>query len=155
MSSAQDELKQLLLREKEQQTALSQSDPAMLRNEWLLDVEHLLQQIDRWLAPLSPEYLAVEPGDIEIVECGLGKYHAPARRVRTPSGRVVEIIPHGRQVRAAIGRVDLSAPPSQAMLVRFEPGKWHFVTSPVEREVVQSVPLTEDSFFGVMKELLQ
>ncbi|MBI5368595.1 MAG: hypothetical protein HZA54_16285 [Planctomycetes bacterium] len=155
MSTTQDELKQILLRQKAQQQADTEPDPADLRTEWLEELQALLKRIDGWLAPLRPDYLAVETGDVELEEYGLGKYQAPARRVRTPSGRVVEIMPHGRRVLDAIGRVDLLAPPWQAMLVRFEPGKWFFVTSPLDRGGVNSQPLTEESFFGVLKEMLQ
>ncbi|MBI3268725.1 MAG: hypothetical protein HYZ53_06865 [Planctomycetes bacterium] len=160
MSTHQEELQELrglLARQKAYQAAeesrVHSGAPAATVHEWLTDLGTLFQQLDAWTADIGTDLLHVEPYNVQVEEPSLPAYSAPARRLRSPSGRTVELVPRGRLVHSATGRVDLIAPPLRAMLVRFEPGNWQFATSIRDDERWQTDPLTEQSFLAVLKEL--
>lgn len=78
---------------------------------WLEAVEGLLQQMRAWLAEAEGQSLIkVEPGQISITEETTGTYNAPTLTLSVPStGKEVKIVPIGRTIIGANGRVDVKS----------------------------------------------
>lgn len=149
MSSNREQLEELL----SHQAAVPGGDPAELKTEWLADLGKLFVRLEDYLREYK--LLRVEPHPVDLDESALGKYQAPGLRITSPVGRRVDIVPKGRLIVGAIGRVDLLALSLRAMLVRFAPGDWKFVTrNPTAQGDASSDDLTAESFAGVLKELL-
>ena len=154
MATAREELTEILLRQKLQMGPEHLKNPEESKREWLDDLAAFFRLIDEWLAKFDSELLRRNQFLVDMDESQLGKYLAPARQIQTPAGVIISIIPRGRKITNALGRVDLLAPHSRATLLRINPGEWHFLGSSANVSDMQTIPMTEESFIGVLKTLL-
>ncbi len=141
------------LREIEEQEG--QVDYAAVSKEWEEDLDSLMQKIDMWLSDFVKNGLVeIFKETVSISEKGLGEYFAPVRKIRLPDSRVITVIPVGRIVLGAGGRVDLDSGPMKAVLLRFGPGDWRVQVKPGGSRKATYEILTEDSFSDIIEELI-
>lgn len=85
--------------------------------EWQRDLEELFKDIEGWLQPAVKEGLEVQRGSRVIREELLGDYKVPTLTLRF-GRQQVEIVPVGRLVFGATGRVDIDFAGGKVLLVR-------------------------------------
>lgn len=138
---------------KERRDAEKPTDVASLRDEWLQDLSDLFERLRSWMTDAEEQgLLEIEQDALELKEERLGRYNAPMLRVTTP-GVSVRIVPRGRLIIGAQGRVDFETPAARILLVRTKQSSWEF------RELAEGRwrgdPLTERSFWAVLDSLLR
>jgi len=121
------------LKEKKRSASQVEERREQLLKEWQEAVSGLLSQIEDWLAPALSEGLNLKRYTVEIDEEGLGKYAAPALEIEF-EGIKVRIVPVGRLVIGACGRVDITSPLGVYHLVRLGSDKtsWYLVRDSVD-----------------------
>jgi len=138
---------------KERRDAETATDVDSLREDWIQDLSDLFERLRSWMTDAEKQgLLKVEQDEVELKEERLGRYQAPMLRVITP-GVSVRIVPRGRLIIGAQGRVDFETPASRILLVRTKQSSWEF------RELAEcrwrGDPLTEQSFWAVLDSLLR
>lgn len=143
----------LLERLRKQRSAEEAIDVDKLRGEWLASLEELMSRLREWLSTAEKEGLFNLAAERVIrKEDRLGEYEAPALRIETPKGDIIEITPKARYVVGAYGRVDLESPPNKAILVQDSPGHWQFARLAPQGSTYSD--LTEETFWEALGELL-
>ena len=149
--TAKEAVFSLLKREKADEEA---GDSYRRKQEWLASLGELTAQLRNWLESAETEtLLTVEETQVELREPGFGVYTAPGLQLTTPSGKVIRVIPKGRYVVGAMGRVDLECSPKKEILVRNEAG-WQFARLAAARGRWTFEKFSEDSFWEALNELL-
>ncbi|MBM4041809.1 MAG: hypothetical protein FJ290_25200 [Planctomycetes bacterium] len=139
------------VRTKQDQQKRLANDAARVREEWSRELEALMAQLDRWLAPAVAAGLKLVPSEITVSEQALGSYQAPARTVEL-AGNQVAIRPVARIIVGGHGRVDVEGENGSASLIYWKPeARWMIVK---ERDWHKRVPLTEETFEALMEEFL-
>jgi hypothetical protein len=152
MNDHRQDLKELLVRKKQQAEAAGPVDWSAVRDRWMSDLAGLCTEIRGWLGSLEREgLLTIEGGVFARVEEQLGAYDAPFLKLRFPEGEVVEVRPVARVVLGAKGRVDVTLGARRFMLFRVEPGKWELVEG---LSPISTLPLTEEVFLSALFALL-
>lgn len=125
--------------------------------EWIASIQTLMDQIVEWLRPArDPEspLLEIDRIAVAISEREGDLYRPVALRVIAPNRRFVEIVPKGRRVEGALGRVDFVSRKGRAILARFGPREWSFVWHSGDQSRWQSQPLTQESLANTLKGML-
>ncbi len=136
-------------------TAPSPSSWAKILEEWLAALEKLMTRIDGFLkAPQSNNLLRVQTYEMEVDEGKYPRYTARALRIETPSGAVVEVVPQGRWVMNATGRVDLISQYNRLPIVRFGPDEWAIMRAKPDGDGWDRTPLDADSFSAALLQVL-
>jgi hypothetical protein len=147
--------KEELFKELAQQKELREKRGPEQLKDWGKSLERLFGQLRGWLTPAEADnLLRVEEDRVSLREEGLGAYAAPSLRVITPRGEVVRIIPKGRVIVGALGRVDFECSPKKAMLVQRAPHRWQFAELTLDPGGWSFEDLTEDSFWETLRYLL-
>jgi hypothetical protein len=108
------------------------ADRAAMRAEWRVAVEHLLDRLLSWLAPLEAQGLvATERHQGPRIEPLLGTYTVSELQIHFVGHPSVRIHSAARLVVGAKGRVDMSCGPRYLMLLRKGSGQWR-IESPDE-----------------------
>ncbi|GEM_PF-2142243 len=124
--------------------------------QWIADVESLMVDIKKWLRGAEKEGLVrVKSREVTLVEPKAGKYNLPALTLTTPGYARVLLDPAGLEVIGAKGRVDLASGPKKVMLLRFAPKHWHFTWPANQPGEWESERLTEESFYKVLRWLIE
>jgi hypothetical protein len=102
-----------------QQATVHSVENAKKQEMWLAAVDTLLKQLRTWLAD-------VEANQISITEETTGAYTVPALTLTVPNtGKKVRVIPIGRTIIGADGRVDLKSSKGKYVLLYLaEQKKW-------------------------------
>lgn len=147
--------KEALLKElAEQKQFREASGPEQLK-EWGESLGELFTQFKGWLSDaMANGLLRLEEDPVSIREERFGVYVAPSLRVIAPRGEVVRIVPKGRLVVGAQGRVDLECSPKRAMLVQKGLSHWQFAELAPDRGGWTFKDLTEESFWETLRFLL-
>lgn len=118
---------------RKQKDAAQSPDIAKKNEEWINTVSSLLTQIRIWLADAEQQNLIkVDSDEISITEESTGTYTAPGLTVTVPSTRkTVKVVPIGRTIIGANGRVDLRTSQGSHMLLYLaDQGVWVHGTGP-------------------------
>ena len=81
---------------------------AQMRDEYLKRVDDLFSQSRAWIAETDPE-AEVTQEEIEISEEPVGSYHAKVLVIKRHGYKTVSLIPRGRWIIGAEGRVDMKS----------------------------------------------
>ena len=111
----------------QQKDALQSPESAKKHEMWLAALRALMNQIRTWLVKVESQMLIkVDPDQITITEEITGVYTAPALTLTVLStGKKVRIIPIGRTIIGADGRVDLKSAKGIYMLLYLaDRGEW-------------------------------
>jgi hypothetical protein len=100
-------------------------------DEWRTAIEHLFDQIQKWLSESDPgHHIEIEKSEKEVTEPGLGRYRVPRLNLRV-FGKWIGIIPKARRTvgtahppqisapQRAEGRVDITDELRRYVLYRF------------------------------------
>ena len=135
---------------REEQDLLS-TDAARIKEEWLQELDKLMDTIDQWLRPSVEAGLKVTKATVPISEERLGTYIAP-KRVIEFTGRRVEVEPKARVIVGGHGRVDVRSSVGTAFLIFSKPeGLWFIVK---DRDWTNRETFTQDSFERLMEAFL-
>jgi len=147
--------KEELLEELAQQKELGERlGPERLR-DWQASLDKLFRQFRGWLTDVeASKLLNVETASKSLREELLGVYVAPSLKLITPRGEVVHIVPKGRMVVGAKGRVDFECSPKKAMLVQRDSDRWQFAELAPDRGGWSFKELSEESFWETLRYLL-
>ncbi len=110
-----------------QQATVHSVENAKKQEMWLAAVDALLKQLRTWLADVEAQsLLQVEADQISITEETTGAYTVPALTLTVPNtGKKVRVIPIGRTIIGADGRVDLKSSKGKYVLLYLaEQKKW-------------------------------
>jgi hypothetical protein len=148
------------LREQISTEAVAKRDE--LLRDWLSSLQSLFAKLRSWLEDGVKEGLfRLEEYTVSLDERRLGKYEAPAFRIVTPRGDMVNVHPRARMVAGALGRVDFERVPKTVMLVRTDREHWQFLSGrPSFEEWVPgatgspSKDLSEESFWETLEKLI-
>jgi hypothetical protein len=139
------------IKTKREDQSLLASDAVRMREEWLRQLDDLMADIDRWLAPAVAEGLKVTKATTQITERRLGTYTAPMRIIEFEDNRVT-IQPIARILMGGHGRVDVKLQEPVATLIFWKPeNRWLLVW---ERDWNKREPLTQEAFERLMEALL-
>jgi len=123
------------------------------REEWVADVSALFNDVRQWLEPAIKEGLVRVTSNLrQVSEEYLGTYGISSLTLAMPEGRLVEMIPVGRIVVGARGRVDIVSGPKTVMLLRVGPKRWKF-RDPLGKQL-NLRDLTETTFADTLRELI-
>jgi hypothetical protein len=134
-------------------------------DEWRATVERLFVQLRAWLRESDPAgVIAIEEGQWDVTEKGLGRYSVPRLDLRA-FGKWVGIIPKARKTvgtasppqksapQRAAGRVDITDELRRYVLYRFqEDGRDVWLIDDLESG---TKPLTQDAFEGALMSYLR
>lgn len=129
---------------------------AGVRERWILECESIARRIADWLRPLEAKgYVDLSFVPTPIHEELLGDYEAQGVRLVFVNDRVLRLVPVGRHVLGADGRIDvMSINTCLAMLIRRD-GEWCFA----RREERTGPPLTwrfnRDTFHDFLVEFVR
>jgi len=150
--TAKESVFSLLKREKADEEA---GDSYRQKQEWIAALGKLMAQVRKWLESAEVEtLLTVEEVQLELREPGLGAYTAMGLQLTTPHGKVIHVIPKGRFVVGASGRVDIECGPKKAVLVQVEPGAWQFAQLAAAQGRWTFKDFNEESFWEALNDLL-
>jgi hypothetical protein len=153
MASSAENLTEFL-RKQRKEARTREVDWAVVRREWLEDLEKLGHEIRGWLEePAAEKLIAVTPGTIELQEETLGQYVAPTWEIRAAS-RVISVVPVGRVIIGGQGRVDLRCGPRKRMLIRSGKGTWKLHERDERGLVDPGQELDRDTFSKAIHDLL-
>lgn len=141
------------LREQKEDGAGQGVDFEAVKTEWLQDVDVLMAKIREWLQPaVADELLTTKKIESVVFDEHVGSYNTQGIRITTPKGQRIDVKPHARFIMGFQGRVDLLSGPKRGMFLRTGPGEWTVGVRAFGR--VETTELTEDAFWGVVRELL-
>jgi hypothetical protein len=147
--------KELMLSRLGKQKGSTEGAPQDVLREWLAALSQLYQEFAAWMNDaVAQNLLQVTETKIPIKEEKLGTYNAPALKVVTPRGDVMQILPRARMVVGAYGRVNFESSGNKAMLVRSGLDKWQFAKLNPDRGGWVFEDLTEESFWKTLDGLL-
>ena len=121
------------------------------RIQWLDSLNHLYGVIDDWLSELKEDgtvTVSTEPKTLE--EEDLGCYEANSLVIKVGPAKVT-LEPLGTVILGAYGRIDIKGSKGSVMLVEPEWNDWQIA---IRTPRLKTVPLTEDSFTDVLKEIM-
>ena len=98
---------------------LSMPTPIELRNEYLARVADLYAKVKQWMGNIDPSAQLTEE-NITIQEDPVGKYSAQSMWIDCPSRKRIQLIPRGRWILGAEGRVDIKSDLGMETLVYVE-----------------------------------
>lgn len=110
-----------------QQAAVHSVENAKKQEMWLAAVNALLKQLRTWLTDVEAQNLLhVDADQISITEETTGPYTVPGLTLSVPNtGKQVRVIPIGRTIIGADGRVDLKSSKGKYVLLYLaEQKKW-------------------------------
>jgi len=141
------------LREQKEAGTEQGVDLEAVKTEWLRDVAVLMAKIGEWLQPaVADELLTTNTIESVVFDEHLGSYKTQGLRITTPKGQRIDVKPHARFIMEFEGRVDLLSGPKRGMFLRTGSGEWTVGVHAFGR--VETTELTEDAFWGVVRELL-
>lgn len=158
-----------LIRKLENEPIRDDSKWARKKEEWLQDLNDVIDQIYTWLKQAQARgVLDLQRHTLSVHEQDIGTYDAPALKIKLKRGApreiriepkgmsVVAAIPApGRRVQGARGRVDFICGPARAMLLRSPERKWYFVESDRPFSTGEEVlAVSESALAEVLSELL-
>lgn len=123
-----------LKRNLEAQKAQDQGGPVnwgKIQEEWKEEVEKLFTKIRGWLQELTDaDLIEISTEEVPISEDHLGQYNIPSLMLRTPSEKVIRIVPVGRLIIGAKGRVDIRSGSKVSMLLHTDEGWFLGIKTP-------------------------
>jgi hypothetical protein len=137
------------LRQKAEQSDKSIDWPARLR-KWKKDIVGLYKTVRGWLSPLVADgTIQIDESKVKLREDYIGAYEIPRLHILIGDQTVI-FRPKGALVYGAEGRVDLTGTRSDKVLL-VNDGKWSIVE---DGDRVRFVPFTEESFRGLLEEVM-
>jgi hypothetical protein len=143
-----------MLEDQKQQAKVDVSHPDEIKREWISAIEELYASIQGWLKDaVSKGLITIETSEVPLNEKILHFYNAPTLQIVTPRGQTIEIVPKGRFVVGASGRLDLRCGVRVRMIIRTEEGRWRF-TDPASPAGWKHEAVTEESFWEAIGEFI-
>lgn len=104
---------------REQKAAAQSPDTVKKQEEWIKVVESLLAKIRNWLSEEALQKLiSMDSDQVSITEEAIGTYIAPSLTLTVPGTRKrVKVVPIGRTIIGANGRVDMKFSQGAYMLL--------------------------------------
>ena len=150
----ENSLLEFLKAQKNEDVAQGQKAQAT-REEWLTALKELYVQLRAWLENARVAGLAeIVERQVMLSEQHLGSYKAPALDLKMGS-RVIHVVPRGRLIIGARGRVDLECGPAKAMLVRNDDGTWKFAVPRGTPGKWAKADLSDETFSQAIRGLLK
>jgi len=146
-----------LLRDMREREDRSKIRDAVARDDWVAELDRLMQELRRWLRPAVSEGLArVELVNVRVDDDHhFGPYEAPSLKIELPGRRIVSVRPAGALSVGAKGWVDLVCGRNRAMLVLNKRGMWKLRGCDAARKDGKLEPLDEPHFTRVIAELVE
>ena len=142
------------LREQKEAAGKGEFDAKKTLSDWKAELAKLFDTFEKYLAKAKRDgLLKVVREETTIREDPVGDYLAPLLRLTAPDQRTIEILPRGRFIVGALGRIDFGSGPRTGMLIRKEKG-WEFVWRAGGPRGWDSKPLSEESFSEAVLNLL-
>jgi len=137
------------VRQKAEQSDKSIDWPAR-RRKWKKDVAGLYKTIRGWLSPLIADgTIQIDESKVKLREDYIGTYEISRLHILIGDQTVI-FRPKGALVYGAEGRVDLTGTRSDNVLL-VNDGQWSIVEG---GDRVRFVPFTEESFRGLLEEVM-
>jgi len=121
------------------------------REKWLHSIDNLYTEIKVWMAPFQKEGLLKisDEREINIIEEHIGRYQA--KRLDLYLGNdIISLIPKGTRIYGYCGRIDMSGPKGEYMILEPKWGKWK-ITGRTSRS--EPWDFTKESFKHIIKEI--
>lgn len=146
MGTAKEDVLQMLVERRRREPPAE-----VVREKWLDELGRLLASVREWCAEGEARgLLRVLQDDVTLVEEPIGTYHAPSLRLEMRRA-TVQIVPVGRTIIGALGRVDVTRPPGRVILLRERAG---WVIAERRSTGWDRRPLDEEAFWAAIKELI-
>lgn len=138
------------LRKKQEEYEQEQISWNHVKEEWLKQVQHYIEQIKSWLRPLMQQNLIqFQEYEITLDEEHLGRYTTNALEILVGAEQI-KVQPVGRLIIGALGRIDISSNKGSYIVLYHEQQGW-ICRNARQREKFS--PFNEASFIKLLKEL--
>lgn len=148
-----------ILEEKSRMSGADRERLEKSKEEWIARIESLYREIEGWLKPLVDKgQLDIQPRDYEITEEMFGTYFPRKLNIRFKlNGRLVELLPKGRHIVGANGRIDMHLGGKIVMILGKENGAgWEFVEAfGGPGRGPSHLPLTRENFESLLADFAQ
>ncbi len=163
-------MQQLVDRLAEQGYVAKSDDLEQQQQEWLRDLDNLMDTLEGWLKPgVEKGVFRVSREQETLAEEDWGEYETPALRIRTFAS-TIRVRPRGLRILGAItdsnervvgarGRVDITLGPARVMLLRFVESDGASSATPASWKLVgddrnETKELTEEALAEALESLL-
>lgn len=146
-----DSFEEFLRKRKEEEAKKPKVDWGARRLQWLKSVDDLFSSIRSWLDPLKQQGLVDYcVKSVQLSEEFIGRYEASMLEVIIGQDRV-SFIPRGTLIIGSYGRIDVSGPRGNLMLIEREWDSWEFAQRTPKLETWK---LNADSFNQAIQSLI-
>ena len=146
-----DSFEEFLRKRKEEETKTAKVDWAARESKWLKSVDDVYSSIKTWLDPLKQEGLVdYREGSTNLSEDYIGRYEAATLEVIIGRGKIT-FTPRGTLIIGSYGRIDVSGPSGDLMLIEREWDSWEFARRTPKLETWD---LDENSFKVAIQSLI-